>query len=133
MDDRKLMILSLIMGLAGFTGMIISAGTVMPSKGNVSMIDRGMMDREVTLDGILLEVRRSENSETFFLKISDGTGTINAVIFESAANEIRKNGLNLSILVGNRVRITGRVTYYRGAPEIVIDEPSGIKVLQNPA
>ena len=67
MDDRKLMILSLIMGLAGFTGMIISAGTVMPSKVKVSMIDRGMMDRRLLWMGFSLR-SGDQRTRKHFLK-----------------------------------------------------------------
>ena len=80
LDDRKLLIISAMLGLAGFTGMIISSATLTPDPIKIAQIDRGMIDRKVTVEGTVADVRESEHSGIIFLKINDCTGTITAVI-----------------------------------------------------
>jgi len=129
LDDRKLLIISAMLGLAGFTGMIISSATLTPDPIKIAQIDRGMIDRKVTVEGSVVDVCESEHSGIIFLKINDGTGTITAVIFESTAETIKRNGPAPILLKGMRVQVTGRVKEYRGLLEVAVEEPSGLRPL----
>jgi len=129
LDDRQMLIISTILGIAGFTGMIISSATLTPELIKISQIDRGMVDREVTVEGTVTDIHESEHSGVMFLRINDGTGTITAVVFESAADTIKRNGPNLILLQGMRVKVTGRVKEYRGLLEVAVEEPSGLRPL----
>jgi len=129
LDDRQLLILSTMLGLAGFTGMIISSATLTPELIKISQIDRGMIDRKVTVEGTVSDIHESERSGIIFLRINDGTGTITAVVFESAADKIKRNGPDPCLLQGMRVKVTGRVKEYRGLLEVSVEEPSGLRPL----
>ena len=129
LDDRSLLIISLFLALSGFIGMVISANTVAPSRLRVSSIDRGMINREVTVEGTVEDVSESEPSGTIFLRINDGSGVITAVIFGSKSAEIKKNGMDPYLLQGLKVQITGRVNNYRGSTEIVVEDSSNLRTV----
>ncbi|WP_321211442.1 exodeoxyribonuclease VII large subunit [Methanothermobacter sp. DP] len=122
LDDRALLIISVLLGIAGFIGMIVSSASLTPPVVGVSDVDRSMVDREVTVEGTVEEVHELE-SGTLLLKINDGTGTVTAVAFKSVSE-----GMELSpeILSGMRIQVTGRVKEYHGSLEIVVEKPSSI-------
>ncbi|MGB9838850.1 exodeoxyribonuclease VII large subunit [Methanothermobacter sp.] len=123
LDDRTLLIISSLLGIAGFIGMIVSSASLTPPIVGVSDVDGSMLDREITVEGTVESVHELE-SGTLLLKINDGTGTLTAVVFKSASE-----GMEMSpeILRGMRIQVTGRVKEYHGALEIVVEKPSAIR------
>ncbi|MDI9614645.1 exodeoxyribonuclease VII large subunit [Methanothermobacter sp.] len=123
LDDRALIMVSVLLGIAGFIGMIVSSASLTPPIVRVSDVDRAMMDREITVEGTVESVHELE-SGTLLLKINDGTGTVTAVAFKSVSK-----GMEMSprILRGMRIQVTGRVKEYRGSLEIVVEKPSAIR------
>ncbi|WBF09992.1 exodeoxyribonuclease VII large subunit [Methanothermobacter marburgensis] len=122
LDDRALLIISVLLGIAGFIGMIVSSASLTPPVVRVSDLDRAMMDREITVEGTVMAVHELE-SGTLLLKINDGTGTVTAVAFKSVSKDME---LSPEILSGMRIQVTGRVKEYHGSLEIVVEKPSSI-------
>ncbi|MDI9617978.1 exodeoxyribonuclease VII large subunit [Methanothermobacter sp.] len=124
LDDRALLLISVLIGIVGFIGMIVSSASLTPPIVRVSDLDRSMMDREITVEGTVEAVHELE-SGILLLKINDGTGTVTAVAFKSVSEAME---LSPEILGGMRIQVTGRVKEYRGALEIVVEKPAAIRL-----
>ncbi len=129
MEDQKIFKLALFTTIFGLVGMILTANNVMPQEVKIKDIDRGMIDKEVTLEGLVTDVSQSRSGKTYFLELMDGTGKIKVVIFESAANEIQKTNITIITFKNRRVRVIGRISEYRGSLEVILKDSSSLKIL----
>ncbi len=86
------------------------------------------IDQKITITGIVDQVHKTDTG-TYFLnmggKYPDNTFT--AVIFKSNAEDFG----NINKYEGKEVAITGKVTLYKGGPEIIIKDPDQIKIIQS--
>ena len=81
--------------MIGLLGMVVFAGQIMPREVKINQIDSGMLDEDVAVEGVVQEVGKSKTSNTYFLKVMDGTGEITLVIFDSSATDIEKGNLTI--------------------------------------
>ncbi|BDZ70341.1 exodeoxyribonuclease VII large subunit [Methanobacterium petrolearium] len=129
MEDEKIFRLALFTTIFGLVGMMLSAGYITPQKVEIKDINRGMLDKEVSVEGLVTDVSKSRNGETYFLELMDGTGKIKLVIFDSAASEIQKTSVNIENFSKKRIRAVGTVTEYKGSLEVILKDASSLKVL----
>jgi len=128
-DDKKIFKVALFTAICGLVGMIASANSITPQTVQIKDMDRGMLDKEVSIEGIVTGVSQSQKGETYFLEVMDGTGRIKVVVFESAATEIQKTSVNLESLTQRRIKIVGKVTEYKGSLELVLKDASSLKIM----
>ncbi len=129
MEDKKIFKLALFTALFGLVGMMFSASYLTPQNVQVKDINRGMLDKEVTVEGLVVGVDQSHKGGTYFLELMDGTGKIKVVIFESEASEIQKTNISIQNFNKRRINVVGRVTEYQGSLELVLKDASSLKIL----
>lgn len=80
---------------------------------------------QVTIEGVVAEVHHAASGRATFIDIGGSypNNPFAAVIFESDAGKFP----NVDALDGKTVDVTGRIRLYRGAPEIILNDPGQIK------
>jgi DNA/RNA endonuclease YhcR with UshA esterase domain len=129
MEDKQIFKLALFTTIIVLVGMMFSANYIMPQEVKIKDINRGMLDKEVLVEGLVTDVSQSRNGGTFFLELMDGTGKIKLIIFESAAFEIQKTDISILSFNKRRIRVVGRVTEYKGSLEVILKDSSSLKLL----
>lgn len=129
MEDYIIFKIALVTSVLGLLGMIFFAEQINPREVKIKDINRGMLDEDVSLEGVVLEVKQSSKSNTFFLDIMDGTGKISLIIFDSNVQELQKANLNIPALINRRVKVTGKVSEYKGKIELILDDADSLKIL----
>ena len=129
MEDEKIFKIAIFIALVGLIGMIISAGSITPREVKIKEINKGMIDEKITVTGFVEDIKKSKTGRASFITLNDGTGRITIVIFESVKNEIERSNLNMEMLKYKKIKITGRVSEYKGSMEIILEEPQNLKIL----
>lgn len=129
MDDEKIFKIALLTSLVGMVGMIFTAGYIAPQKVRIEDLNLGMIDKEVSVEGVVQVVKRSKNGETYFLDLTDGSGRLTIVIFQSTSLDMEKNNINITGLNQRRVNVVGNVAEYRGALELILKDSKSLKIL----
>ena len=127
--DDKILKVALITTLIGILGLIFTTPLIEVKEVTIDEIDRGMIDEEVSITGIVDEVKPSSSGSTYFLKINDGTGSISLIIFESALTELEESSINLNDLKGKNVKVTGKITEYDSSMEIILSNGNSLKII----
>lgn len=129
MEDHVIFKIALAMTIVGLVGMIFSAGMINAREIKINEINRGMLDEDVSLEGVVMTVKKSSHSDTYFLDIMDGTGKITMIIFESNAVDLQKANMSIYSLNNRRVKVTGKVSEYQGKLELILKDASSLKIL----
>ncbi|KAF5083297.1 OB-fold nucleic acid binding domain-containing protein [Methanobacterium aggregans] len=129
MEDHQIFKLALATSIIGLLGMVIFAGQVMPREVKISQIDRGMLDEDVAVEGVVQKVGKSKTSNTYFIKVMDGTGEITLVIFDSSATDIEKGNLTIQGMDKRRINAVGTVSEYRGSMEIILKDAKSLRIV----
>jgi DNA/RNA endonuclease YhcR with UshA esterase domain len=129
MEDKKIFKLALFTTILGLVGMMFSASYIAPQEVQIKDMNRGMLDKEVSVEGLVTGVSQSQKGGTYFLELMDGTGKTKVVIFESAASEIQKTSVHIENFNKRRVRIVGKVTEYQGSLEVVLKDASSLRIV----
>ena len=114
---------------SGLVGVIFAANYITPQEVKIKDMNRGMLDKEVSVEGLVTDVSKSRSGGTYFLELMDGTGKIKLIIFESEAFEIQKTGINIKNFNNRRIRVMGRVTEYHGSLEVILKDSSSLKII----
>lgn len=129
MEDQKIFKLALFTTIFGLVGVIFAANYITPQEVKIKDMNRGMLDKEVSVEGLVTDVSKSRSGGTYFLELMDGTGKIKLIIFESEAFEIQKTGINIKNFNNMRIRVMGRVTEYHGSLEVILKDSSSLKII----
>ncbi len=129
MEDERIFKIALLTALVGLMGMIFTAGYIEPQKVRIEDLTLGMIDKEVSVEGIVQGVKKSKNGETYFLDLTDGSGRLTLVIFQSTSLDMEKNNINLTGLNQRRVKVVGNVAEYRGTLELILKDSQSLKIL----
>lgn len=129
MEDHTIFKIALAMSVLGLVGMVFSAEFIMAREIKISEIDRGMLDEDVSVEGVVMEVKKSSRSNTYFLEIMDGTGKISLIIFESSAVDLEKNNMSIENLNNRRVKVIGKVEEYQGKTELILKDAGSLRIL----
>ena len=108
--DDKLLRIALVTSLIGIIGLIIFTPTIEVKKIDIEDINRGMIDEEVKIDGVIQDISQSSSKSSYFLTVNDGTGQIPLIIFESQAAEIQSNSFDINDFKGRKVEVVGKIT-----------------------
>lgn len=129
MEDRLIYKIALATSIIGLLGMIFCADQINPREIKIKDINRGMMDEDVTVDGLVQNVKKSSTSNTYFLDIMDGTGKISLIIFDSNVLDLQRSNISMSNLLNRRVKVTGKVSEYKGSMELILNDAASLKLL----
>ncbi|MDD1763999.1 MAG: OB-fold nucleic acid binding domain-containing protein [Methanobacteriaceae archaeon] len=129
MEDDKIFKIALIISLLGIVGMIFNAGYITPQKVQIADLNLGMVDKEVSVEGIVQGVKKSKNGNTYFLDLTDGTGRLIIVVFESTSFAMEKNNISVTEINQRRVNIVGNVAEYQGTLEVILKDSKSLKIL----
>lgn len=128
MKDRIIFKIAFATSIIGIMGMIIFAGAITPKHLNINEINQGMMNEEVTIEGVVDNIKESQ-SQTYFFDITDNTGKINVVIFKNNVKDIEINNLTIFHLNKKRIKISGIVTQYNGKIELILKNSKSLEIL----
>lgn len=126
--DGRLLRIALITSLIGLIGLIIFTPSIEVKQVKISDINRAMIDEEVSVEGVVGEVKSSKSGGSYFLTVNDGTGKINLIIFESQLAEVQRD-FDIGEFKDRKVKITGKITEYNSQMEIILSGGDGIEII----
>jgi DNA/RNA endonuclease YhcR with UshA esterase domain len=109
MQEKSLMILSVIISVAGLVSMLLISQNMDIDKVPIGMLTPDDVGRGVKICGSVEDEYTSEDGHTFF-SLKDDTGGIRVVMFNSKQS------------IGGDVCVTGSVDFYEGDIEIIANE-----------
>lgn len=129
MEDSQIFKIALITAILGLSGMMLLSDKILPQEIKIKELNRGMLDEDVSIIGLVEKIDKSPRSNTYFLQIKDSTGKITAVIFDSTVLDLEKNNLAPTSFAKHRVKITGKVEQYNGNMELILNDGKSVKIL----
>ena len=129
MEDQFIFKIALAMSILGLIGMVFSANLINAREIKIKDINWGMLDEDITLEGVVGNIKKSSHSETYFMDVMDGTGKITLLIFESNAQDLQKANMSIYILNNRRIRVTGKVSEYQGKMELILDNAASLQII----
>ena len=127
--DDKLLKIALVTSLIGLIGLIAFTPTIEVKKVDIADINRGMIDEEVRIDGVITEVAQSSSKTSYFLTINDGEAQIQLVIFESQVSEIQNRNLDIEDFKNHKVQVVGTVTQYNSEMELILSSGDSLRIV----
>lgn len=127
--DDKLLKIALITSLIGLIGLIIFTPPIEVKKVEIQDINRGMIDEEVSIEGVVSDVKSSASKSSYFLTVNDGTGQMSLIIFESQLAQLEDNGIDIESYKGKKVNVVGTVTQYNSQLELILSSGDDIKMV----
>jgi DNA/RNA endonuclease YhcR with UshA esterase domain len=121
--------MAFVVSIFGIVSMIIFSGQLAPRQLHIKDINPGMLDEDVTVEGVVVDLKESPSGHTYFLETMDSTGKINVVVFEREVGEIEKNNLKITNLIKRRIKVLGTVTEYNGRLELILKDSKSLKVV----
>lgn len=127
--DDKLLKIALITSLIGLIGLIIFTPSIKVKKVEIQDINRGMIDEEVSIEGVVSDVKSSASKSSYFLTVNDGTDQMSLIIFESQLAQLEDNGIDIESYKGKKVNVVGTVTQYNSQFELILSSGDDIKMV----
>jgi DNA/RNA endonuclease YhcR with UshA esterase domain len=129
MEDQTIFRIALFSTIFGLVGMIITAGLITPQKIEIKNLNKGMIDKEVSLEGYVQSVDKSKNGATYFLELNDGTGKVKVIIFPSVSSELEQSTIKILNLNNRQINIVGKVSEYSGTLELILKDSKSLKII----
>ena len=129
MEDHQIFKIALIIAVLGLSGMMLLSDKITPHEIKIKDLNKGMLDEDVSIVGLVEKIDKSPRSNTYFLQIMDGTGKTTAIIFDNTVLDLEKNNLTPMSFANHRVKITGNVQQYSGNIELILNDKKSIKIL----
>lgn len=127
--DDKLLKIALITSLIGLIGLIIFTPSIEVKKVEIQDINRGIIDEEVSIEGVVSDVKSSASKSSYFLTVNDGTDQMSLIIFESQLAQLEDNGIDIESYKGKKVNVVGTVTQYNSQLELILSSGDDIKMV----
>ena len=127
--DEKLLKIALITSLIGIIGLIAFTPTIEVKEVDIKDINRGMIDEEVRLDGVISDIAQSKSKTSYFLTINDGEAQIQLIIFESQVAEIQSRNIDIEDFRGHKVEVVGTVTQYNSEMELILSSGDSLRMV----
>ena len=129
MKDKIMFRIALTTSLIGILGMIIFSNQIGPKEICIKDINRGMLDEEVSIQGVVDNIKESRASHTYFLELVDSTGKIDLIIFDKNVEEYEKYNLKIINLKKMRIKVKCVVAEYDGHLELILKDVKSLQVL----
>ena len=127
--DDKLLKIALITSLIGIIGLIAFTPTIEVKQVDIKDINRGMIDEEVRVDGVISDVSQSKSKTSYFLTVNDGEAQIQLIIFESQVAEIQSRNMDIEDFRDHKVEVVGTVTQYNSEMELVLSSGDSLRMV----
>ncbi len=127
--DDKLLKIALVTSLIGIIGLIIFTPTIEVKEVDIKDINRGMIDEEVKITGVITDVAQSSSKTTYFLTINDGEAQIPLIIFESQVAEIESKNLDVEDFETRKVQVVGTITQYDSELELILSSGDSLRII----
>ena len=127
--DDKLLKIALITSLIGIIGLIIFTPTIEVKEVTIKEINRGMIDEEVKVTGVITDVAQSSSKTSYFLTINDGEAQISLIIFESQVAEIQGRNLDIDDFKNRKVEVVGTITEYNSDLELIMSSGDSLRII----
>lgn len=127
--DDKLLKIALITSLIGIIGLIIFTPTIEVKEINIKDINRGMIDEEVSIEGVITDVAQSSSKTSYFLTINDGESKIQLIIFESQVADIQSKNLDIEDFKNRKVKVVGTITEYNSELELILSSGDSLRII----
>ena len=88
-----------------------------------------MLDEEVSVEGVVVNIKESSKMHTYFLETMDNSGKMNVVIFDKEADDFEKNNIKINNLIKRRIKVLGTVTEYNGSLELILKDSKSLKII----
>ncbi len=129
MEDNQIIKIAVITSIIGLIGMLCLSGEISPKQIKINQVNQDTLDQDVTIECYVEKIRKSTNSKTYMITITDATAKSILVIFESTSFELEKNGFPINSLKNRKIRVIGTVSQYNGAYELILKDHNSIKIL----
>ena len=127
--DDKLLKIALITSLIGIIGLILFTPTIEVKEVTIKQSNRGMIDEEVKITGVITDVAQSSSKTSYFLTINDGEAQISLIIFESQVAEIQGRNLNIEDFKNRKVEVVGTITEYNSQLELIMSSGDSLRII----
>ena len=127
--DDKLLKIALVTSLIGIIGLIAFTPTIEVKQVDIKDINRGMIDEEVSVDGVISDVAQSSSKTSYFLTINDGEAQIPLIIFENQAAEIQSRNLDIEDFKNRKVHVVGTITEYNSDLELILSSGDSLRII----
>ena len=127
--DDKLLKIALITSLIGIIGLIVFTPTIEVKEVTIKDINRGMIDEEVKITGVITEISQSSSKTSYFLTINDGEAKISLIIFENQAAEIQSRNLDIENFKNHKVEVIGTITEYNSDLELILSSGDSLRMI----
>ncbi len=127
--DDKLLKIALVTSLIGLIGLIVFTPTIEVKEVDIKDINRGMIDEEVSVRGVITDVAQSSSKTSYFLTINDGEAQIQLIIFESQVAEIESKNLDIDSFKNHKVQVVGTVTQYNSEMELILSRGDSLRIV----
>jgi DNA/RNA endonuclease YhcR with UshA esterase domain len=127
--DDKLLKIALVTSLIGLIGLIAFTPTIEVKEVDIKDINRGMIDEEVSIKGVITDVAQSSSKTSYFLTINDGEAQIQLIIFESQVAEIESKNLDIGSFKNHKVQVVGTVTQYNSEMELILSRGDSLRIV----
>ena len=127
--DDKLLKIALVTSLIGLIGLIAFTPTIEVKEVDIKDINRGMIDEEVSIKGVITDVAQSSSKTSYFLTINDGEAQIQLIIFESQVAEIESKNLDIDSFKNHKVQVVGTVTQYKSEMELILSRGDSLRIV----
>ena len=127
--DDKLLKIALITSLIGIIGLIVFTPTIEVKEVDIKDINRGMIDEEVSITGVITDISQSSSKTSYFLTINDGEAQIQLIIFEKQVAEIESRNLDIDSFNNHKVQVVGTVTQYNSQMELILSRGDSLRMI----
>lgn len=127
--DDKLLKIALVTSLIGLIGLIAFTPTIEVREVDIKDINKGMIDEEVSIDGVISDVAQSSSKTSYFLTVNDGEAQIQLIIFEKQAAEIQSKNLDIEDFENRKVSVVGTVTQYNSELELILSRGDSLRII----
>ncbi|MBE6500716.1 MAG: RNA-binding protein [Methanobrevibacter thaueri] len=127
--DDKLLKIALVTSLIGIIGLIVFTPTIEVKEVDIKDINRGMIDEEVSVDGVITEIAQSRSKTSYFLTINDGEAQIPLIIFEKQVGDLESRNLDINDFKNHKVKVVGTVTEYNSDLELILSNGDSLRII----
>lgn len=114
--DETLLKLSFLTSIIGIILLFVFAQALETEKMNIEDIDKTFIGKNVEVFADITSFYESNGN--YFLKLTDKTGNITAVLFKNDANKVDTNKLKKGV----QIKLNGKISEYKGYLEIIADK-----------
>ena len=126
--DDKLLKIALITSLIGIIGLIIFTPTIEVKEVKIKDINRGMIDEEVKIHGVITDISQSSSKTNYFLTINDGEAQILLIIFEKQVADIQSKNMEIEDFKNRKVEVVGTITEYNSKMELILSRGDSLRI-----